>query len=167
MTCRGGPEPHLTRSIQSFISEFATTQGATDIGEDLVAFSIECLDVTRTFAEKLFAAYYAFELDRALRRTRHYSDLYHLAGLTQVQAFLTSADFAPICDDVRRYSLEHWPDRVVPPGINFLKYPFLAPTEDHLRELTRNYAAERELFFREPPTMTVILERLQDLPFPS
>src|SRR5262249_26616539 len=140
---------------------------AMDVGEDFTPFEIHCLDVTRTFAEKLFAAYYAFDLDRAVRRTRHYSDLYHLAGLPEVQAFITSGDFAPICDDVRRYSLEHWPDCVVPPGITFAKYPFLAPTAEHLGELTRNYAAERELFFREPPSMTIILERLQGLPFPS
>jgi hypothetical protein len=35
MNCRGGREPHQSRSIQSLISEFAAIQGAADIGEDL------------------------------------------------------------------------------------------------------------------------------------
>jgi hypothetical protein len=167
MNCRGGREPHQPRRIQSFISEFAATQSATDIGEDLTPFPIECLDVTRTFAEKLFAAYNAFEEDRALGKARHYSDLYQLAGLPEVQAFVKGADFAVICADVRKFSVEHWPKRPVPPGITFAKYEFLAPKTDQLVELTRNYAAERILFFRDPPTMTAILERLQKFPFPA
>jgi predicted nucleotidyltransferase component of viral defense system len=166
MNCRGGREPHQSRSIQSFIAEFAAAQSANDIGDDLTPFPIECLDVTRTFAEKLFAAYYAFVLDRALGRTRHYPDLYQLAGLPEVQAFIASAEFAVICADVHRFSIEHWPDRPVPPGLQFAQYDFLAPTAEQLGELTRNYAAERILFFREPPAMTVILERLRQLPFP-
>ena len=167
MNCRGGHEPYKERSIQSFVSEFAASQGATDIGDDLTVFPIDCLDVTRTFVEKLFAAHAAFELDRALGRTRHYSDLYELAGLAEVQKFITDGNFARICESVREFSKEHWPGQALPPGLSFAKYPFLAPTAEHVRELTRNYAAERILFFREPPTMPVILERLQALPFPS
>ena len=72
MNCRGGREPHQPRSIQSYISEFAATQSAIDIGEDLNPFSIECLDVTRTFAEKFFAAYCVFEQNRARGKARHY-----------------------------------------------------------------------------------------------
>jgi hypothetical protein len=165
MNCRGGREPHQQRPIQSFVSEFAAAQNAADIGEDLTSFSIDCLDVTRTFIEKLFAAYYAFTLDRALRRTRHYSDLYHLAGLPEIQAFVISDDFPVLCADVHKFSVEHWPDRAVPPGIGFAEYDFLAPNAEHLAELTRNYAAERVLFFNEPPAMTGILERLRQLPF--
>lgn len=166
MNCRGGREPHHPRSIQSFLAEFAAGQSATDMGDDLTPFPIECLDVTRTFVEKLFAAYYAFALDRALGRARHYSDLYQLAGLPEVQAFITSEHFAPICADVRGFSVAHWPDRPVPPGTNFAQYDFLVPDAGQLGELTRNYAAERILFFRDPPVMTVILERLRQLPCP-
>jgi hypothetical protein len=165
MNCRGGRKPHQQRPIQSFVSEFAAAQSATDIGEDLTSFSIDCLDLTRTFIEKLFAAYYAFTIDRALRRTRHYSDLYHLAGLPEIQAFVVSDEFPLLCADVHKFSIEHWPDRPVPPGISFAQYDFLAPSAEHLAELTRNYAAERVLFFSEPPTMMIILERLRQLPF--
>jgi hypothetical protein len=115
----------------------------------LTAFTIDCLEVTRTFTEKLFAAYAAFESERALGRARHFSDLYELAGLTEVQAFITNGDFERICESVREFSKEHWPEQALPPGLSFAKYPFLIPTDDYMRELTRNYGAERILFFRE------------------
>jgi predicted nucleotidyltransferase component of viral defense system len=167
MNCRGGTHPHQTRTIGSFIGQFASANSQADLADDLEPFDVECLDVTRTFVEKLFAVYAAFSLDRAVGRTRHYYDLYHLAGLVEVQAFIVSADFAPIFVDVRTFSTTHWPEKAVPPGMSFAQYDVLRPADEHLAELTRNYAAERILFFREPPSMTEILARLQNLPFPQ
>ncbi len=167
MNCRGGREPHQIRPVQSFVAEFAASQNAADIGDDLTVFEVDCLDVTRTFVEKLFAAFAAFSRDRAVGRTRHYSDLYHLAGLPEVQAFVASPDFEVIFADVRRFSVAHWPDQALPPGIAFGGYDFLTPSPEHLAELVRHYAAERDLFYREPPAMTIILDRLRTLPFPQ
>lgn len=165
MNCRGGTHPHQARTVRSFIGQFASRNNQAGLADDLAAFKVECLDVTRTFVEKLFAIYAAFSLDRAAGRTRHYYDLYHLAGLPEVQAFIASADFAPIFADVRKFSTAHWPEKAVPPGMSFGQYEALRPTDEHLAELTRNYAVERILFFREPPSMTEILARLQNLPF--
>jgi predicted nucleotidyltransferase component of viral defense system len=165
MNCRGGAHPHQTRRIVSYVGQFAGGQG--DLADDLEPFDVECLDVTRTFVEKLFAVFAAFELDRAVGRTRHYYDLYHLAGLPEVQAFIVSADFEPIFIDVHKFTTEHWPDKAVPPGMSFTQYEVLRPTEAQLAELNRNYAAERILFFRDPPALPDILARLQALPFPK
>lgn len=167
MNCRGGTHPHQLRPIRSLVTDFLTANGQANLADDLTAFEVDCLDVTRTFVEKLFAVYAAFEKDRALRQARHYSDLYHLAGLPEVQAFVVSADFEPIFLDVRKFSSEHWPDKPLPPGMNFTQYDVLRPNTEHLAELTRNYALERVLFFREPPSITDILARLQNLPFPQ
>lgn len=166
MNCRGGTHPYQTRTIVSYVGQFASGNGQGDLADDLTPFDVECLDVTRTFVEKLFAVYAAFVLDGAAGRARHYYDLYHLAGLPEVQEFIAGADFAPIFADVLKFTTAHWPDKAVPPGMSFAQYEVLRPTKAQMAELNRNYAAERVLFFREPPSLTEILARLQDLPFP-
>jgi predicted nucleotidyltransferase component of viral defense system len=167
MGCRGGTHPSQHRTIRAFVTFFLETRGQTGLARDLTTFDMECLDVTRTFVEKLFAACAAFAKDRAIGRTRHYYDLYKLAGLPEVNAFLGSATYADVFNDVRQFSEEHWPGSVYPPELNTAQCEALAPGADGLAELTRNYARERDLFFQEPPTMRVILERLQQLPFPA
>jgi predicted nucleotidyltransferase component of viral defense system len=165
MGCRGGIQPNQSRYIRSFIGDFAAGRNQTDLADDLASFDILCLDVTRTFLEKLFAAHAAFTKNRAAGRTRHYYDLYQLAGLPEVQAFIVSEDFPVVFADVRRFSQEHWPNAPILPETSIVQSPALAPDSQALAELTRNYAAERILFFHEPPTMTVILDRLRQLPF--
>jgi predicted nucleotidyltransferase component of viral defense system len=113
MNCWGGTHPHEARSIRSFVAEFLTGNGQADLADDLTSLDVQCLGVTRTFVEKLFAVHAAYSVDRALGRTRHYYDLYHLAGLTEVQEFIVSADFEPIFLDVHKFSAAHWPS---PPG---------------------------------------------------
>ncbi len=167
MNCRGGTHPHEPRPIRSFITAFAERQGQSTLADDLRSFSVECLSVTRTFMEKLFAAYAAFVADRALRRTRHYYDLYQLAALPEVLEFIGSSEFGPIFADVHLPSLTHWPDKPLPPGMNFAQCVAFRPSDTNLAELTRNYAAERELYFSPPPSLSEVLTRLQSLPFPQ
>ncbi len=166
MNCRGGTHPQQTRKIQSLVADFVAGRAEMNLADDLTSFSVACLDVTRTFIEKLFAAYAAFNEDRALGRARHYYDLYQLAELTEINTFIAGDEFAAIFEDVRRFSVEHWPEKALPDDMNFTQYNAFRPTEPHLAELTRNYSAERVLFFREPPTIKEILERLQSLPVP-
>ncbi len=167
MGCRGGTHPSQHRTIRAFVTAFLEKRGETGLPDDLTAFDVECLDVTRTFVEKLFAACAAFAKDRAIGRTRHYYDLYQLAGLPEVSAFIASPAYADVFNDVRQFSEEHWPGSVYPPEHNAGQCDALAPNAESLSELTRNYARERDLFFQQPPTMTVILERLHKLPFPT
>lgn len=83
MGCRGGIQPNQSRKIRAFIGDFAASRNQSDLADDLASFDILCLDVTRTFLEKLFAAHAAFMKNRAAGRTRHYYDLYQLAGLPE------------------------------------------------------------------------------------
>lgn len=167
MGCRGGTQPSQHRTIRAFVADFLEKRGHAGIADDLTAFDVECLDVTRTFVEKLFAACAAFAKNRAAGRTRHYYDLYQLAGLPEVTTFIEGPAYVEVFNDVRQYSEEHWQGSVYPPERNAGQCEALTPSAEGLAELTRNYARERDLFFKEPPTMTVILERLQRLPFPA
>jgi len=167
MGCRGGTQPSQHRTIRAFVTAYLEKRGQTDIADDLTAFEVECLDVTRTFVEKLFAVTASFAKDRSAGRTRHYYDLYRLTDLPEVTAFLQSPTYAHVYDDVLEFSEEHWPASVYPPRTNAGQSEALNPSADALAELTRNYASERDLFFQDPPTIKVILERLQQLPFPT
>lgn len=167
MGCRGGTHPSQHRSIRAFVTAFLDRRGQTGIADDLTPFDVECLDVTRTFVEKLFAVCAAFAKDRAVGRTRHYYDLYQLAGLQEVSAFIASPAYGEVFGDVRKFSQEHWPGSVYPPEQSAGECDALTPNAESLAELSRNYVRERDLFFEEPPTMTVILKRLRKLPFPA
>jgi len=166
MGCRGGTQPSKFRTIRAFVTDFLQKRHQTTIAEDLTEFEVECLDVTRTFVEKLFAVSAAFAKNRAAGRTRHYYDLYKLAGLSEVRAFIESPAYVEAFDDVRRFSEMYWPGNVFPPERNAGKCEALAPNGADFQELKHNYARERDLFFQEPPTIGEILERLQRLPFP-
>lgn len=167
MGCRGGIQPSQPRTIRAFVTAFLEKRSQTGIADDLISFDVECLHVTRTFVEKLFAACAAFAKNRAAGRTRHYYDLYQLAGLPEVSAFIASPAYIEVFNDVRIFSEGHWPGSVYPPERNAGQCDALTPNAESLAELSRNYVRERDLFFQEPPTMTVILERLQKLPFPA
>jgi predicted nucleotidyltransferase component of viral defense system len=78
MGTRGGLQPYAIRSVGSYVTEFAEAKGHADLAEDLTPFEVECLDVTRTCVEKLFAVHATFAKDRAKGPTRHYYDLYKL-----------------------------------------------------------------------------------------
>jgi predicted nucleotidyltransferase component of viral defense system len=163
MGTRGGVQPSSIRQIRSYICEVAEAQGKADIADDLRPFEVECLDVTRTTVEKLFAVHAAFERDRAKGRTRHYYDLFQATGLKEVQTFLSSEEYTRVREDVERYSRENWPEAALPPKGKFSQSAAFAPGEEGLAVLKQHYREERDLFFAEPPSMETILERLQNV----
>jgi predicted nucleotidyltransferase component of viral defense system len=165
MGCRGGHHPISTKPIRSFITEFAEANAHSDLASDLRGFDVDCLDVTRTFVEKLFATHAAFARNRAAGKARHYYDLYQLAGLPTVREFLATDEFVTACSEVRAFSREHFPKDALLPQDGIGQCETFSPGREGLQELVRNYAAELPLFYREPPTIKTILERLQALPF--
>lgn len=160
MGTRGGVQPSARRAIRSYVTEFAQTHGHSGLAEDLQPFDMECLDVTRTTVEKLFAAHAAFSRDRAANRTRHYYDLYKLTGLADVREFLGSKEYRAVFEDVEQHCRQNWPDAALPARGKFRESPAFQPDTEQLAELKRNYEAERELFFTQPPSMEEILVRL-------
>jgi predicted nucleotidyltransferase component of viral defense system len=161
MGTRGGVEPSTVRPVRSFVAEFTEAKGMKDVAEDLAPFNVECLSITRTCVEKLFAVHAAFERDRALNRTRHYYDLYHLLGIQEVTDFLGSDKYRNVFADVLAYSQENFSDGAMPPEGGFSKSAAFRPSEEDLKKLKQNYAAEKDIFFGEAPTMEVIIARLK------
>lgn len=161
MGTRGGVHPSTVRPIRSYLTEFAEARGQAEIAEDLTPFDVECLSVTRTTVEKLFAVHAAFERDRAKGRTRHYYDLFQATGLDEVHSFLGTEEYGYVREDVERYSRENWPDAAFPPNGRFSESRAFGPEKEDLALLKQNYLDERDLFFTEPPAMETILKRLQ------
>jgi hypothetical protein len=130
------------------------------LAKDLIPFQVECLDVTRTCVEKLFAVHATFEKNRAKGRTRHYYDLYKLVGLEEVRRFLEGSHYQSVYADVERYSRENWPDSPLPVDRRFAKSSAFYPSSEDLKVLKQHYSAERSLYFVEPPTFDEILGRI-------
>lgn len=163
MGTRGGTNPSVVRPVQSFVGEYATAQNQQDLAADLRAFEVECLDIGRTFVEKLFAVHAAYERDRAAGKVRHYYDLYRLAGLEEIQAFAGTDEYREVYADAERYSRESFPDAALPAGGSFATSRAFTPDEEGRAILRRNYAQERGLFFVNPPSLESILSRLTEL----
>lgn len=163
MGTRGGVEPSTVRPVRSFVTEFIEGNGTKDVAEDLTPFDVECLSITRTCVEKLFAVHAAFERDRAQNRTRHYYDLYYLLGTPEVTDFLGTEDYRNVFNDVVAYSRENWPDGAMPPEGGFSKSAAFRPSEEDLKKLKQHYATEKDIFFGEAPTMEEILIRLESV----
>lgn len=163
MGTRGGVQPSAVRSIRSYVAEFAAANRFADLADDLGSFDVECLDVTRTCVEKLFAVHAAFEKDRAKGRMRHYYDLYKLTGLEEVQRFLVGDEYAPVYKDVEKYSRENWPEASLPPDGRFSQSRAFNPTGENLAVLKRYYESEHPLFFVNPPAIDEVLARLREV----
>jgi hypothetical protein len=165
MGVRGGTFPQAKRRIQSYVGEYAEQIGESDLAHDLAPFEVTCLDYRRTFVEKLFSIHAAFIQNKALGKMRHYYDLYQLAGLEDVRAFIITEEYLRVYKDVEDFSRTSFPGAELPEDVAFESSPALRPDDAGRDELKRNYAVERDLFFVEPPTIEEILERLQALEF--
>lgn len=165
MGVRGGTFPQTVRAIQSYIGEYAEQIGEANLAQDLTSLEVNCLDYRRTFVEKLFSVHAAFESNKARGKMRHYYDLYRLAALEEMKEFILTEEYVTVYKDVEDFSRTSFPGAALPNDISFADSPALRPDNDSVKELKRNYAAERDLFFVEPPTLEEILERLQNLAF--
>jgi predicted nucleotidyltransferase component of viral defense system len=163
MGTRGGANPSTVRLVKSFLTEYVLEHGFEGLAEDLAPFEVECLDLTRTFVEKLFAIHAAYEKNKADGKVRHYYDVYQLADTVETKAFIGTQEYRDAYRDAERYSRAHWPDTALPNGGSFADSPALSPDEEGRLALEKNYAKEEGLFFSEPPTIGVILARIQDI----
>jgi predicted nucleotidyltransferase component of viral defense system len=163
MGTRGGTNPSTVRSVNSFLTEYVLEHGFEGLAEDLAPFEVECLDLTRTFVEKLFAIHAAYEKNGADGKVRHYYDVYQLADTAETKAFIGTQEYRDAYRDAETYSRAHWPDAALPNGGSFADSPALSPDEEGRLALEKNYAKEEGLFFSEPPTIDVILARIQDI----
>lgn len=165
MGVRGGVFPQTKRAIQSYVGEYAEQIGEAALADDLASFEVNCLDYRRTFVEKLFSVHAAFIKNKVAGKMRHYYDLHQLAALEETKSFLLSEEYLSVYKDVEEFSKTSFPDAALPEESSFAESAALHPDPDSVKELKRNYANERDLFFAEPPPVEEILEKLQNLEF--
>lgn len=160
---RGNPDAAVTRPIQSIIGEFAAQSGLLHLAEDLGTFEIELQDVRRTFVEKGFAVHSAYHVDLCRNRMRHYYDLSKLCSLEEITSFVGTEEYRQCVRDVKKISLESFPNQAVPEGDSFASSPALVVTGETLSKLEMNYDREAEIFFSEPPSFKSILDEIRKL----
>lgn len=163
-----GREPSVTRSIQSFVSQFLMER---DLGMGTVnerAFSMRLLHFRRTFLEKLFAIHSKVELIRERGGklgpyARHYYDLYQLAGTPEVQAMLRSGEADVLRADYDRVSRARFARDYRPPeGLRFASSSALFPDGELEPELRGEYEAQaRLLCFGRFPDWGEVRARLE------
>src|SRR6201986_742880 len=163
MGVRGGTSPSTVRPIRSYLTEHVESLGIELPAQDLTPFDMECLDVRRTFVEKMFTAHAAYARDRARGKMRHYYDLYRMASQEDVRDFLTTDEYVEVYRDVEEFSRVSWPDAALPGEASFAGSSAFYPDEDGLADLRRHYVMERDLFHVEPPSIEEIIGRMQEL----
>jgi predicted nucleotidyltransferase component of viral defense system len=158
MGYRGESVGAVRRPIQSFVGEFAAAKGQFGLAEDLASFEIDLQSAKRTFVEKLFAAYAAFETDRAARHARHYYDLYELCRLDEVRAFVGSDEYRKTYLEAKAFALEF--DSPVPATDSFADCHAFKPAGEERKSLGQNYEREASLFFSQQPKLDDVLEAI-------
>lgn len=102
-----GREPTVTVELQSFLAQFLKETGTSLGASDEGTFQMRLLHFRRTFVEKLFAIHKRIEMwkkdgTEVGGQTRHYYDLYHLAGRDEVRRMLQSEEYGQIKMDYDR-----------------------------------------------------------------
>lgn len=160
---RGNTSAATSRAVRSMVTEFAERNGQTGLAADLTPFDIEMQTVQRTFVEKLFAIHAAYALNMAAGKARHYYDLSEMATLSEIKAFVGTPNYRRCVAEVRKFSLENFPNQTVPPDDSFQSSPAFQPDQDGLKALEQSWKAEKHLFFGSQPSLTDVLQTLADL----
>jgi hypothetical protein len=143
-----GREPTVTVELRSYLGQFLKETRHTLGAEDEQLFPMRLLHFRRTFVEKLFTIHAKVEIYKRDGRpigtyTRHYCDLFQLAGQPEVRAMLESNEYAKIKADYDRVSKEHFERDYLPPDdMSFAKSDALFPTGELLAAIRRDYEAQ-------------------------
>jgi hypothetical protein len=160
---RGFPDAAVKRPIQSTVSEYAADTGKPGLAEDLRAFEIELQDVRRTFVEKEFAIHAAYSKDLCVNRMRHFYDLSRLCGMDEIKGYVGTPEYRECVIDVKKISLESFPEQAVPDGDSLAKSPAFTLAAETFIVLEANYNREAEIFFSAPPSLKSIFDEIEKL----
>jgi hypothetical protein len=165
-----GREPTATVELRSFVGQFLEETGASLGADDETPFPMRLLHFRRTFVEKLFAIHKKVELFKRdgtliVGHTRHYYDLYQLAGQDEVRRMLESDEYGQIKADYDRISREHFPEHYFhPEGMRFANSEAIFPPAELSATLGTQYRGQCELLCYGPfPTWEGVLERFEQL----
>jgi hypothetical protein len=123
---------------------------------------VVAIDVGRIFWEKVTILHQqAHRPDRLPERySRHYYDLYKLAGSEVVTT--AAGDFETLAQVVA-FKMRFYPDNKARYELAVPGTLRLLPSEEQMGALRRDYAAMREMFFGEIPEFGAVMERLRGL----
>jgi predicted nucleotidyltransferase component of viral defense system len=165
---RGGPQPHVTRSISSLCAEFLAQQSHdvrqrfNECESDLAPFGMELLAPLRTFAEKLLALHEGANI--GVIEPRHYYDITRLVTLPEVEAALQNGSFAVVLGDAIEVSNQYFSAQL--DGALDLRSSRALNLDDELmRDVKAKYESQANLYYRgQPPfdDMLASIDMLRD-----
>jgi len=165
-----GREPTAVIELRSFIGQFLQETTRSLGTENEGFFSMRLLHFRRTFVEKMFAIHKKVELFKrdgtpVGGHTRHYYDLYQLAGQEEVRRMLESEEYGRIKADYDRISRAYFPAHYFhPDGMRFANSEALFPAGDLARTLGVQYRQQCELLCYGPfPEWRAVLARFESL----
>lgn len=167
---QSGTFPTEIVPIASLVAQFLSEQAVVDLADDIEGFQMTLLHYRRTFVEKLFALHGKVVrlIDEGVplgRDSRHYSDLYVLAGEHEVRAMLATGEYTTIREDYDRNSRKFFARSYRPPAeLSFRDSPALFPEPALLEQLAADYDQQcRLLFSGEYPPFEHVLERFAEI----
>ena len=163
MGYRGQANAAVKQPVQSMVAEFAAANGQSAVADDLKPFDLEMQDLCRTFVEKLFAAYAAYEKNRAAQGARHYYDLYELCQVGQVRSFAGTGHYKQAFAEVKDFTSHAFRDSPVPQADCFSGCSAFQPKGSDISVLEGNYRREAELFFKGQPPLSEVLAKIGEL----
>ncbi len=165
-----GREPTETVELQSFLAQFLKETGTSLGASDEGMFPMRLLHFRRTFVEKLFAIHKRIEIwkkdgTEVGGQTRHYYDLYHLAGRDEVRRMLQSEEYGQIKMDYDRVTRQYFPTYYCyPEGMVFAKSEALFPTPEISRMIEPEYEKQcGQLCYTRYPSWAEVLARFNKL----
>ena len=150
MGFRGGPEPHTSRGIQSYIGKALEEAGKQNLAEDIMSFAVEVLHPKRTLVEKLFAIHSAAASGNSVGQSRHYYDLYKLLKMPEVKNFVGSAEYKALRQSVYEYSVSEFPKSPITEPDKLKESPGILLSESLEKSLQREIE-DSEMIFGDRP----------------
>ena len=150
--------PVGTHAIQPWVAEIASDAFADFCCE------VVTLEIERTFWEKATILHAEYHRDPAKpirdRLSRHYSDMAALARHKEARRALDRKDLMErVADWKSRFFAANWSRYDLAKPGTFR----LAPAQERLQELQRDYTAMRDMFLQSPPPFEQVVDTLRGL----
>jgi hypothetical protein len=165
-----GREPKVSIELRSYLAQFLEETGTSLGAEDEGRFPMDLLHFRRTFVEKMFTIHSKVEICKRDggtlgAYTRHYYDLFQLAGQAEVLAMLRSAEYAAIKADYDQISSKSFPrDYFFPDEMSFAHSDALFPPGNLAAVIGPEYESQCRLLCYGPfPTWDEVQARFLEL----
>lgn len=162
MGVRGGPNPRSSRTIRSFISQFATESLGLSENEyeEFATVEVEVLSPERTLFEKLamlhyLASHYPESAGELRRAARHLYDVFKLMTNPEVRALLESQSglAAELASDIEAISEKWGWAHTARPAEGYAMSPIFDASHSCQEALSAGWAAMQPLIYGEVPTL--------------